>query len=344
MITKTHFGKINNIDTYLYTIIDGNYSVSITDFGAAVVSFKCPDKFSNTTDIVLGYDNAEGYSKLNGYLGATVGRFANRIKNGEFTLNGKKYTLLKNDGQNSLHGGKNCFSNKMFSVSENGNSLKFSALSEDLEEGFPGKLDFSVTFTLNSGKLIIDYYAISDKDTIINITNHSYFNLNGKGNIYDTFIKINADRFCRNDSSCLPTGEKVYVENTDMDLRSFKKLGDVLNSDYPDIKNTGGIDHNFIYTDEKVFNELHLCAESYSEKSGIKLACFTTLPGVQLYTANSLNEPNGKGGSSYSKHEAFCLETQNFPDAINQPSFPSPILKSGEEYKTTTVYQIDIIK
>lgn len=344
MITKKPFGVYNENKVTLYTITDDKYSVSITDFGATVVSFICPDKNGNAVDIVLGHDDVSDYAQLNGYLGATVGRFANRIKNGEFTLNGNRYTLFVNDGPNTLHGGKNSFSNKMYNVKENGNSLTFSAKSPDMEEGFPGNLDFSVTFTLKNGELKIDYFAVSDKDTVINLTNHSYFNLNGGGDIYDTEIKLNADMFCRNDEHNLPTGELISVDGTDMDLRNFRRFGDILNSDYPDIKNTNGIDHNFVYNDKSVNNPLHICAEAKSQETGIHLICLTTLPGVQLYTANMLQDETGKNGAVYGKHNAFCLETQNFPDAINKPNFPSPILKANEEYKTTTVYKIENLK
>lgn len=340
MITKKPFGIYNGQQTTLYTIKDGDYSVSVCDFGATIISFVCPDKDGNPTDIVLGHDDVKDYAPLKGYLGATVGRFANRIKNGKFTLNGQQYQLFVNDGPNALHGGKNNFSNKIYNVTENGNSLKFSAVSPDMEEGFPGRLEFSVTFTLTNGELRLDYKAISDKDTIINLTNHSYFNLNGGGDIYDTYIKVNADGFCRNDSGNLPTGEIVDVSGTDMDLREYRRFGDFLNSSYPDIKSTGGVDHNFVYSDKSVDNPLHLCAEAKSVKTGIKLSCLTTLPGVQLYTANGLNDKTGKNGAVYGKHYAFCLETQNFPDSVNKPNFPSPILKKGEEYKTTTIYKI----
>lgn len=344
MITKKSFGKVDQTEATLYTITDGPYSVSVTDYGATLVSLICPDCQGKPTDIVLGYDDASIYADSDGYLGATVGRFANRIKDGKFTLNNKEYTVAVNNGKNHLHGGIVGFDAKFYSVAETDNSLTFYAVSEDMEEGYPGKLDFSVTYTLKNGELTLDYTAVSDKDTIINLTNHSYFNLNGNGNdkIYNHFLKICADRFCRNDDGNLPTGEMVEVFGTDMDLRKFKLLKDVLNSAYPDIKNTNGIDHNFIYTDKSVNNELHLCAEAKSEKTGITLSCFTTLPGVQLYTANGLEHKNGKGGAVYGKQDAFCLETQNFPDAINKPNFPSPILKAGEKYQTKTVYKMSV--
>ena len=212
-----------------------------------------------------------------------------------------------------------------------------------MEEGYPGKVEFSVKFTLIDTKLIIDYSAKTDKDTIINLTNHSYFSLDNSGNIYDTYIKINADSYCKTDEQSIPTGELKSLDNTDMDLRSFVKFGDIINSSYSDIAFTGGIDHSYVLSD-KLQNDLTLFAEAKSEHSGLHLLCYTTLPGVQLYTSNGLDEKNGKCGAVYKKHSAFCLETQNYPDAINHPNFPSPILKPNEEYKTTTVYQVVLDK
>lgn len=343
MITKKPFGKYSEKETTIFTITDGDYSVSITDFGATIVSFKCPDKSGNITDIVLGYDSVHGYAPLNGFLGATVGRLANRLGNGEFELNGTKYSVNKNVYPNSLHGGTSNFSNKIYNVTENENSLTFSAKSIDNEEGYPGNLEFSVTFTLKDKKLTIDYSATCDKDTIINLTNHSYFNLEGAGTIDNTYIKVNADSYCKTDEQSIPTGELTPVDNTDMDLRNFVKFGDIFKSNYCDIAFTGGIDHNYVLSN-KLHNDLTLCAEAKSNTTGIHLLCYTTLPGVQVYTANFLQDKNGKNNTEYKKHYAFCLETQNYPDAIHHSNFPSPILKAGEQYKTTTVYQIEIDK
>lgn len=337
---------------HAYKISRGDISVTVLDYGATLHSFTCPDKSGAPTDIVLGFDKLKPYEEGCGYIGATVGRFANRIEKGRFALNGKQYNLFVNNGPNHLHGGKQGFSSKIFDVCGIGDSqIKMSYTSPDLEEGYPGKLDLTVTFSLQDGGVFkIEYNAESDADTVINLTNHSYFNLNGadSGESVDNHkIAIFADSFCENDTDCLPTGKIIPVDGTDMDLRKPVTLGGRLGSKYKAISDFGGYDNCFIMHTETVNNPLAVCAKVHSEKTGITLECATTLPAIQLYTGNCIEsdvKDIGKYGVKYKNHGALCLETQNFPNSTEHGNFPSPVLKKGEKYHTETCYRVSTEK
>lgn len=342
MITVRSFGKTSDgLDAQLFILDNGKMSVYITDFGAHIVSINVPDKNGILTDVVLGADEVAAYSGNIDYMGATIGRFANRIEKGRFTLNGKDYEVAVNNGPNHLHGGIDGFNHKMFDAYIDGETLKLSRLSPDGEEGYPGNLKFSVSFTLKlDNTLDIEYEAVSDADTIVNFTNHAYFNLNGAlsdKTIYNHSLMIDAEAFCRGDKDCLADGTIVPVRNTDMDFRRPVLLGDILDSDYEDIAMTGGIDHNFVLSMQK--GNYKKAAELYCEATGICLECYTDQPGIQVYTGNVTDYKNGKFGAYYGKHCAICLETQTFPNSTSYSYFPSPILKADEKFYSKTSYK-----
>lgn len=351
-VSKTFFDETKSGEkVFVYKIENGDYSVGILDYGATLNTLVCPDKNGKPTDIILGFDRLAPYEEGCGYMGATVGRFANRIEKGKFTLDGKEYTLFVNDGPNHLHGGKSGFNSKIFDVTVNGeNSVTMSYVSPDGEEGYPGTLNFSVTFTLNcDGKLLIEYNAETDKDTIVNFTNHSYFNLFGADSglpIDELLISVNADSFCENDTDCLPTGKIISVDKTDMDLRKPVRFADRLSSSYKAISDFGGFDNCFIIHKTGVHHPMTPAAELFCPENGILLKCETTLPAIQVYSGNGMSSANGQGkyGTVYRKHGAVCLETQNFPNSTTHKNFPSPVLKKGEKFNSKTVYTMSVDK
>ena len=345
MITVRSFGETKEgIKAQLFILENGNMSVYITDFGGHIVALNVPDKDGVITDVVLGADNVQAYAGNIDYMGATIGRFANRIEGGKFTLNGKEYTLAVNNGPNHLHGGIDGFNHKLFNAYVDGETLKLSYESPDGEEGYPGNLSFSVSFTLQADNTLdIEYTAVSDADTVVNFTNHAYFNLNGalsEKNIYNHTLTLNAEAFCRGDKDCLADGTIVSVRNTDMDFRNGTKLGERLNSEYEDIAMTGGIDHNFVLKMSK--GKYEKAAELYCADTGIKLECYTDQPGIQIYTGNSTDYKGGKCGTYYGKHSAICLETQTFPNSTSFAYFPSPVLKAGEKFYSKTSYKFSV--
>lgn len=345
MISVRSFGKnLKGEDVQLFILDNGNASVYITDLGAHIVSINVPDKNGVLTDVVLGADNALAYAGNISYMGATVGRFANRIEKGKFILNGKEYTLATNNGPNHLHGGDEGFNHKMFDAFVDGETLRMSYLSPDGEEGFPGNLKFEVSFTLgDDNALSIEYKAVCDADTVVNFTNHAYFNLNGaitEKTVYNHTLKINAEAFCRGDENCLADGTIVPVRGTGMDFRTPSNLGERLLGDDADIVATGGIDHNFVLAMQR--GEFKEAAQLYCEDTGILLECFTDQPGVQVYSGNFTDYKGGKCGAYYKKHTAVCLETQGFPNATTFSYFPSPVLKAGEEFHSKTVYRFSV--
>ncbi len=347
MISVRSFGKTNEgLEAQLFILDNGNMSVYITDFGGHIVAINVPDKDGVMTDVVLGADNVQAYAGNIDYMGATIGRFANRIEGGKFELNGKEYTLAINNGPNHLHGGIDGFNHKMFDAFVDGETLKLSYLSPDGEEGYPGNLNFSVAFTLREDNTLdIEYNAESDADTVINFTNHTYFNLNGalsEKNIYNHYLMINAEAFCRGDKDCLADGTIVSVRNTDMDFRKMALLGDRINSDYEDIAITDGIDHNFVLKMSR--GEYTKAAELFCKETGIKLQCYTDQPGIQIYTGNVTDYKGGKCGCYYGKHSAICLETQTFPNSTSFSYFPSPVLKAGENFYSKTSYKFSVEK
>ncbi len=346
MSIKKNFGTVNGKNVYLFTIKNSKgMTAEITNYGGTLVSLRVPDNKGKFDDVVLGYDNLEDYLKYKSFFGATIGRFANRIGNSVFELNGIKYNVAKNDGKNHLHGGVVGFDKvvweEQLQKEEVIDSIEFAYLSVDGEEGYPGNLNVRVKYTITEdNELKIEYYAISDKDTIVNLTNHSYFNLSGhnSGDILKHKIMINADKFTINDKESIPTGEITEVNNTPMDFRELTLIGENISSSYEQIVFGGGYDHNFIINNSG--NKLEKAAEVYDEKSGRVMEVYTTKPGVQFYSGNFLKglEP-GKGATSYVKRSGLCLETQYFPNSTLHKNFPSPMLKAEEKYEHCTIYK-----
>jgi len=329
----TRFGTLNGRDVSLITIKSEGIEAELLDYGATLRSIRVRDRAGEWTDVCLGYDTPEEYAKNDGYLGAAIGRYANRIAGGRFSLNGEEYTLACNNGKNHLHGGPGGFHQKIWSFSNTEGSVTFSAESPDGEEGYPGKLNISVTYRTEGSGLFIDYEAVSDRDTIVNLTNHAYFNLGGHaaGPIYDHVLSVNADCYTPVGAGLIPTGELAPVEGTMFDLREGVKLDGPLN--HPKLAPTGGFDHNF------ALNQSGIAAKMWSPRTGIGMEVVTTMEGLQIYASGGLSRRTGKGDSLYGKHHALCLETQRFPDSINQPNFPSPVLRKGERYCEHTEYR-----
>ncbi len=320
-------------------------AVSVLDYGATLQSFVFSGK-----DIILGYDTISGYVNANGsYIGATVGRIANRIAQGKFTLNGREYQVACNEVSRGghLHGGMVGFDKRFwdFTVENDGDApaVKFTLISPDGEENYPGTLQVSVTFSLSADNTLeLQYHATTDKDTIINLTNHSYFNVNGfdGGNILDTTLCVHADEITPVDEVLIPTGDYMTVENTPLDLRQPRTIGSVIEGEHPQIAIAGGIDHNFVLAHEG--GTMREACWAHSAKTGIYLSCATDLPGLQIYSGNFLEENDGKNGMKWNHHMGFCLETQDFPDAINQPNFPSVVLRAGDAYDSCTRFHVEI--
>lgn len=347
-IRKLPFGKTpdgTNVDLYVLTNNRGA-EVSIITYGARVVSLKVPGRDGKFADVVLGYDNLEGYLKDTAYFGAIAGRYANRIARAQFNLDGKTYTLPQNDGRNSLHGGLRGFDKRVWTARDvstpSVESLELTYLSKDGEEGYPGNLTAHVTYTLASNnELRIEYSATTDKDTVVNLTNHSYFNLAGQGNgdILGEELMINAGKFTPIDSAFIPTGELLSVVGTPFDFRRPAAIGARINDDNEQLKFGGGYDHNFVLNrDHK--SGLILAARVFDRKSGRELEVWTTQPGLQFYSGNFLDGSlRGKGGVAYQRRYGFCLETQHFPDSPHHSGFPSTELKPGERYHQITVFK-----
>ena len=349
--SRTHkraFGKTGDgkqVDLYVLSNKNG-VEVDITNFGAAVVSLKVPDRHGKTDDVVLGYDDLDGYLHDKSYFGATVGRYANRIAHGKFTLNGTTYTLAKNDGENHLHGGVRGFNKVVWEAKDvsiaGAAALQLNYLSKDGEEGYPGNLSVQVTYTLtNNNELKIDYAATTDKDTVLNLTHHSYFNLagQGKGDILQHQLLLHASRFTPVDATLIPTGEIRSVKGTPLDFASATAIGSRIGQDDEQLKLGHGYDHNFVL-DGGTEGAPVLAAQVYEPSSGRVMEVWTTQPGVQFYSGNFLDDTiRGKSGSTYRRRAAFCLETQHFPDSPNKPNFPSTILKPGSQFKSSTTYK-----
>lgn len=344
------FGMINGKEVKKFTLKNNNnQEIDVMNYGATIISIRTPDKNNQLADIVLGYDNLDGYLKRdNPYFGATVGRVANRIANASFLLDGVKYNLAKNAGENTLHGGFRGWNSKIWEAVANNDSVVMTLLSEDGDEGFPGDVIASVTFKLNNdGQFNVEMKAFTTKATPINLTNHSYFNLAGhdtnSDEIYKHQIQMNADRWTVTDSDSIPTGELRPVDNSVMDLRSPTVLGKVINK-VPG----GGYDYNFCLPDSDT-TKTKFVAKVLHPESGRFLVVYSDQLGVQFYTANYFPERNktailGKGEKPYFKHGAFCLETQNYPDAINHNNFPDSVLRPDEVYNHNVIYKIGVQK
>ena len=335
-------------DSKVYTLKNAQGTeAKITNFGGILMSLKVADREGKFDDVVLGFDSLDGYKHNGPYFGAIIGRYANRIAKGTFTLSGKEYHTPINSGTNSLHGGIKGFDKVVWTAkpftSSDGQALELTYVSRDGEEGFPGTLTAKVVYTLtDKNELKIDYTATTDKETIINLTNHSYFNLAGQGNgtVLDHKIEINADAMTPVDQTVIPTGEIKSVAGTPFDLRKPTVIGAHIDDKDQQLSFGSGYDHNWVLN--KKSDELSFAARVTESTSGRVLEVWTTQPGVQFYTANYVGGTIGKGGKKYQKREAFCLETQHYPDSPNHPNFPSVVLMPSQTYKQTTIYRFSI--
>ncbi len=348
-ITKESFGTLadgQQADLYTLTNAD-SMVVQITNYGGIITKWMAPDKNGQMADVVLGFDSLSAYVKNNPFFGALVGRYGNRIARGSFKLDGKNYPLVKNNGPNHLHGGTIGFDKKIWKAEEIRDEstvgLKLTYTSADMEEGYPGKLDVTVTYTLtNSGELKIDYLATTDKPTIVNLTNHCYFNLTGmKRDVLAHEVTIKADSLVEVDATLIPTGKLIPVEGTPFDLRNPQPIGARIDevSD-KQIKMGGGYDHCWVIN--RADQSMLKIATVTDPESGRTLEVSTTEPGVQFYTGNFLNGKVSGKGVSYTKRMGFCLETEHYPDSPNQPKFPSVVLRPGETYNTSTIFKMTV--
>jgi len=337
---KTKAGKVTSI----YTLTNANgCEVKITNYGGIVVSVKVPDRNGKLADVVLGYETLDEYIKNNPYFGALIGRYGNRIAKGKFTLGGKVYTLAVNNGQNHLHGGIVGFDKVLWDAKEikqaQGVGLKLTYMSKDGEEGYPGNLAVTVRYLwTNDNELRIEYAATTDQQTVVNLTNHSYFNLAGKGDILGHELMIDADKFTPVDEGLIPTGELRNVAGTPMDFRKATAIGARIEQQDEQLKLGPGYDHNWVLN--RYDGSLRLVARVYEPTTGRVLEVHTTEPGLQFYCGNFLDGTiTGKYATVYNKRHGFCLETQHFPDSPNKPSFPSTVLNPGDKYTSTTIYK-----
>ena len=347
-INKKEFGVIDNKIIELYTLTNNNnLELNVTNYGCIVTSIKMPDKTGKIKDIVLGFNDLESYLNDNPYFGCIVGRYGNRIANGKFSLNGNEYTLTQNEGANNLHGGIKGFNKKIWDATEIKNDtsvgIEFKYISKDGEEGFPGNLAITVIYTINdNNEFKIDYKATTDKETICNLTHHSYFNLSGEssGTILDHQIMINANKYTPIGSDLITTGELADVTGTPFDFRTLTTIGNHINDDNTQLKYAGGYDHNWVIDRLEGSKELLLAATVKDPKSGRKMDVLTTEPGIQFYSGNFLDGTLiGKSGLKYQFRSGLCLESQHFPDSPNKPRFPSTTLKPDQTYTTTTIYK-----
>src|SRR5271165_921609 len=329
----------------IYTLKDERIEVQVMTYGGDVISLKVPDRSGKMQDVALGFDDPMGYygnvnSKSAAFFGPIVGRYANRIAHAKFVLDGKEYTLTKNNGDNTLHGGPGGLQNHNWTGKVIADGVELKYLSKDGEEGYPGNLSVTVRYTVSGGDLKIEYAATTDKTTVVNLTNHSYFNLSGQGQgtILAEELKLNASRFTPVDSGLIPTGELKSVVGTPFDFLKPRTIGERISADDEQIRLGHGYDHNFVIDGGgKGMTE---AAEVYDPASGRVLQVLTTEPGVQLYTSNFLDGTiNGKGGVFYPRNGALCLETQHFPDSPNHPDFPTAVLKPGSEFHSTTIFR-----
>lgn len=346
-ITKRFYGNtLEGTEVDIYTLSNSKHvTVEITNFGGIIVNLLVPDKSGKIDDITLGYDNLDGYLKNGPYFGALIGRHGNRIENAVFELNGKEYQLYKNDGENHLHGGLKGFDKVVWQahIIKQGQDecLQLTYRSVDGEENYPGNLDVKVIYTLTEdNELKIEYFAVSDKDTVVNLTNHAYFNLSGhsSGDALKHQLKINADKFTIINDQCIPTGEIREVKGTPMDFTKMTTIGPGLLSDDEQISYGKGYDHNWVLN--ATGKEPELAAELYDPSCGRKMQVYTTKPGIQFYSGNFLDGQSiCKGGTIYNQRAGLCLETQYFPNALKHKHFPSPVLKAGDQYNHTTIYK-----
>lgn len=339
-VTKSVFGMMpDGTKVELYTLQDGPVKATIASHGARIVSLEVPDRNGRMADIVLGYDSLGPYADdAKPYFGASIGRYANRIGNGRFSLNGKEYSVSINDGSVSLHGGLHGFDSHVWRSQPIPYGVEFTLVSEDGDQGYPGTLTTQVRYTLENRELKIEYSATTDKDTVINLTNHSYFNLagEGQGDILDHVVWIAAERYTPVNAGLIPTGELATVEGTPLDFRKPTVIRSRIDAPHEQLQIAKGYDQNFVLDNH---GELKEVARIVEPQSGRLLTVRTTQPGMQFYSGNFLDgTKRGKQGHVYQKRAGFCLETQHFPDSPNHPNFPTTVLKPGETFRSTTVY------
>ncbi len=349
LFASTALAQVKDFDSIkLYTLKnESGMTVRVTNYGAIVTSIIVPDRNGKQADVALGYDRVEDYINAvdKPYFGAIVGRYGNRIAKGEFTLDGETYSLLKNNGENHLHGGAIGFDKVVWTVDEyvEGQALTLSYLAKDKEEGYPGNLQLKITYTLaDDNSLVVDYHATTDKATPVNVTQHTYFNLKGEGQgtILDHQLMLNAKKFTPVDESLIPTGEMPTVAGTPFDFTTPKAIGRDIGQQNEQLVFGLGYDHNWILDTDGKEGELSLAAQVHEPSSGRVMEIYTTEPGIQFYCGNFLDgRLKGKSGKPYVHRGGFCLETQHFPDSPNQPNFPSTILKPGETYESKTVFK-----
>ncbi|MBQ7795505.1 MAG: galactose mutarotase [Lachnospiraceae bacterium] len=345
-VRKEHFGTMSDgREFFLYTITNKQgLSASFTDLGAVWTNMMVPDRSGQMADVLLGYEDASGYLNNRPHMGSVLGRIANRTGGARYVLNGKEYHLGKNDGANNLHSGPEYFDQRLWNVTAvEDSSVTFRLESPDGDQGYPGNAVIFVKYTLTDENVVeIEYQAVCDHDTPMNLTNHAYFNLGGHGSgpVYGHLVQIDADRFTPTDRLSIPTGECMPVHGTPMDFTVVKKIGDDIHADFEQLIKSKGYDHNYCLNHAP--GEYALAAWVYEEASGRALEVFTDLPGVQFYTGNWLDGKEGKDGILYHDHDAFCFETQFFPDAVNKPQFASPVIKAGERFVSKTGYHFFI--
>jgi aldose 1-epimerase len=347
-VASASFGKMpDGTPVEIYTLSDAPYEARIATYGGIVVSFKAPDRDGKVADVVLGFDTLDGYVALfngphNAFIGAIIGRYANRIAHGAFMLDGKKYSLPLNNGENTLHSGTHGFNNVVWKAKPVANGVELTYLSKDGDSGFPGNLTLTVRYTLAKGDLRIEYSATTDQDTVINLTNHSYFNLAAHGDILNHQLTLNASRFTPVNAALIPTGELKPVDSTPFDFRKATAVGARIDADDEQLRLGHGYDHNWVLDNN---GKLAVAAEVFDSSSGRVLKVLTDQPGIQFYTGNFLDGSiKGKEGKSYERRSALCLETQHFPDSPNHPEFPTTELKAGQRFHSVTVYSLSARK
>jgi aldose 1-epimerase len=345
-VTKTAWGTHGGQAVELYTLSDREITVTITNYGAHVVSIQTPGRDGTRADVVLGFKDLGGYeADTKTYMGSIVGRYGNRLAKGKFVLDGKTFQVPPNNNGNALHGGPEGFDRKVWTGKTIPGGIELTLISPDGDMGFPGTLTVHVRYTLHANSLHIDYIATTDKDTVVNLTNHSYFNLAGEssGTILDQKLMLNADSFTPVDALLIPTGPLAPVAGTPFDFRKSTAIGERIHADNEQLKLAGGYDHNFVLKGSGP--GLHLVAEAVDPVSGRTLTVETTEPGVQFYSGNFLDGTlTGIGGKPYSQHAGFCLETQHFPDSPNHPAYPSTELKPGQTLHSSTVFTFGVQK
>ncbi len=340
-VTKQPFGHTaDGTAVDIYTLADGKVETRITNYGGIIVSLRAPDRNGKLDDIVLGYDSLDQYIAKTAYFGAIIGRYANRIAHGTFQLDGKTYSIPKNDGDNVLHGGIRGFDKVVWAAKEIKDGIELTYVSKDGEEGFPGTLTTTVRYTLDGGALRIEYSATTDKDTVLNLTNHSYFNLAGQANgeVLGHIVKIDGSRITPVDASLIPTGEVKSVKDTPFDFLKPHSIGERINANDEQLRFGMGYDQNFVLDHRE--DRLSEAAEVYEPTTGRIMRVLTTEPGLQFYSGNHLDGSiTGKQGRVYKPRVAFCLETEHFPDSPNHPNFPTTELKPGQKFHSITVFE-----